>query len=73
LRRGRFGIEVTLAILGAALFMLTLVRRDWIEEVFGVDPDRGSGALELLIAGALLTVALTAGWLARSEWRRALA
>ena len=31
----------------------------WIEQVFGIDPDMGSGSLEMLIAGAL--VVLVAG------------
>lgn len=30
---------------------------DWIEQLFGIDPDLGSGSLELLIAGAVLIVA----------------
>ena len=29
---------------------------DWIEQLFGVDPDLGSGSLELLIAGAIVLV-----------------
>ena len=29
---------------------------DWIEQVFGIDPDFGSGALEMLIAGAVVLV-----------------
>ena len=29
---------------------------DWIEQVFGIDPDFGSGALEILIAGAIVLV-----------------
>lgn len=29
---------------------------DWIEQVFGLDPDFGSGALEMLIAGAVVLV-----------------
>jgi MYXO-CTERM domain-containing protein len=29
---------------------------DWIEQIFGIDPDMGSGALEILIAGAVVLV-----------------
>lgn len=29
---------------------------DWIEQLFGIDPDMGSGSLELLIAGAVAIV-----------------
>ncbi len=29
---------------------------DWIEQLFGIDPDMGSGSLEILIAGAIVLV-----------------
>lgn len=29
---------------------------DWIEQLFGIDPDMGSGSLEMLIAGAVVLV-----------------
>ena len=29
---------------------------DWIEQLFGIDPDMASGSLEMLIAGAVVLV-----------------
>jgi LPXTG-motif cell wall-anchored protein len=29
---------------------------DWIEQVFGIEPDLGSGSLEILIAGAVVLI-----------------
>jgi hypothetical protein len=71
--RRRFWVESVAAVFSMVVFVLTLLRRDWIEVVFGVDPDRGSGALEWLIVvtSVVVTVALMAA--ARYEWRRAAA
>src|SRR2546423_929222 len=41
--RTRFWIEAGLASLTTLLLLLTLVRRDWIEAMFGIDPDNYSG------------------------------
>lgn len=57
--------------LTAALLVLTLIARDWIELVFGVDPDHGDGSLEvaLVVMAAIATCVLAL--LARRDWRRA--
>jgi hypothetical protein len=69
--RNRFWVEIALTLFTAGLFVLTLVEREWIELVFGVEPDRGSGSLEWAIVAVLLVVTILFAWLARAEWRRA--
>jgi type VI protein secretion system component VasK len=69
--RGRFWLEAGMASLTGILFLVTLVWHDWIEIVFGADPDNGNGSTEWLIVGALLLVTIILFTLARYEWRRA--
>jgi hypothetical protein len=69
----RFWIELSLASITAALLLLTLISRDWIEEVFGLDPDAGSGALEWGIVLALAAAMVTFSLMARVEWNRHVA
>ena len=69
--RTRFWIEAGLASVTTLLFLLTLVRRDWIEAAFGIDPDHYNGSLEWISVGALLVVTVASAALARAEWRRA--
>ena len=71
--RWRFWLETGMAIVTGILFVITLVQRDWIEVVFGIDPDNHNGTLEWLIVGALLVVTITLFVLASYEWRRARA
>jgi hypothetical protein len=60
-----------MAMITGVLFVITLIRNDWIEIVFGVDPDNNNGTFEWLIVGALLLVTITLFILASYEWRRA--
>jgi len=69
----RFWLETILATVTGALFVLTLVSRDWIEAVFGVDPDQHNGSLEWFIVALLPAVSLVSAALARTEWRKARA
>jgi hypothetical protein len=63
-------IETCVAAASGLLFLATLIESEWIELVFHVDPDGGSGALEWAISGSMLAVALVSGVLARLEWRQ---
>lgn len=68
--RQRFWVETVLAVTTGVLAVVTLISREWIEIVFGVDPDGGSGSLEWAIVVALLFTTGVAGVLARMEFRR---
>ena len=43
---------------------------DWIEELFGISPDAGTGTLEALIAGAVVAVILGMVFTLRSRTAR---
>jgi hypothetical protein len=63
-------IEVAVSAACGVLCSLTLVSREWIEVLFGVDPDGGSGELEWLIVASLFVVAIGSAVRACREWRR---
>ena len=70
--RARFWWEVAVALASACLLVATVIWHTWIEVIFGVDPDQQSGALEWAIVLTLPLIAVTAGVLARQDWRRAV-
>lgn len=65
-----FWVELALAVISALLTVLTMAWPDWIEGLFEVDPDAGSGSSEwgITLAFILATVALAA--LTGRAWRR---
>lgn len=68
----RFWAEVTVAACTSGLFLVSLVWRDWIEALFGVDPDHHNGSIEWLIVAATLVTAAFFFTAARRDWRRAV-
>jgi hypothetical protein len=68
-----FWVEAFLAAVCGISTVLTLLWKDWIEILFGVDPDHGNGSLEWLIVVVSLAATVTLSALARHEWRQAAA
>ena len=68
-RRTRLSVDAVIAFTNAVFLLLTLVLPDWIEAVFRVDPDAGSGELEWLIAGGFALGTCGFGLSAGREWR----
>jgi hypothetical protein len=68
--RTRFWLELALASLCLFLAVLTVISREWIEALTGLDPDHHSGSLEWAVVAVLLVAAVAVGGAARSEWRR---
>jgi len=70
--RIRFWFQAALGGVFTGIFILTIAVPAWTEEVFGVDPDGGSGALEWLVVAVCAVAVVASLGLARTEWRRAL-
>jgi hypothetical protein len=68
--RRRFWLESAGATITGLVALTTLIRPDWIEFVFNVDPDEGSGALEWTIVAIFAGLSVAAFVAARLEWRR---
>lgn len=66
----RLVVEAALASLFAIVFVVTWLVPDWIELVFGADPDGGNGDAEWAIVACAGILALICAVLARFEWQR---
>lgn len=68
----RTSVEAALAIIAGVNLVLTALWREWIEVIFRVDPDGGSGSVErALLIGSAVAFALFVGLAAR-DWRTAV-
>ena len=61
-------VECAAGCVSLAFFAMTVVWHDWIEVLFGVDPDHGSGALEWIVAITLLVITGMSAHLARRSY-----
>jgi len=68
--RARLWLETALATLCGFLAVLTLLNREWIEALTGVDPDHHDGSLEWAIVAGLVLLCAALAVVARAEWRR---
>lgn len=68
--RTRTYAEGALAVATAVLAVVTAINAEWIEWLFGVDPDGGSGALEWGIVAVLATCSVVAALATRRDLRR---
>jgi hypothetical protein len=68
--RYRFWLESIFGSITGIMTVVTLFWHDWIEVIFGVDPDKGSGSAEWLAVVLLLLVTGTLAVVTRIEWRR---
>jgi len=65
-----FWVEAGLATMTGLLAFVTPIFPDWLEFVFGWDPDQSDGSAERLIVAALCPVTVVLVAAARREWRR---
>ncbi len=69
--RGRLiAAELVATCVSGVLAIITIAWPQWVELVFRADPDHGSGALEILIVGVLIAVAVASSLAARAQIRR---
>ncbi|GAB3002875.1 hypothetical protein [Saccharothrix stipae] len=71
--RGRFWVEAALAAVTGVVTAATLFSREWVEVVFGVEPDGGGGSFEWVVVRVAGLAFVVRSGLTAAEWRRAVA
>ena len=66
----RFWTQAGLTSASGVLLVLTAIVPDWIEVVFGVEPDSGDGSFEVALVVVLVACTVSFGVLTWREWRR---
>ena len=61
------------AVVSGVLLVATIVHQDWIEALFGFDPDHYSGATEWAVTVLIVIATLWFAMRARARWRRVAA
>jgi hypothetical protein len=69
-RRFRLWVELAVLTMTVFLALLTLANPAWIEQLSGVDPDRGNGALEGAIVMGFALLSVVSAVVSWREWRR---
>jgi hypothetical protein len=64
-------IETGLAVVAGVLAVATIIWPTWIETLFGVEPDGGSGEAEWWIVAVFALVGVMSGLLARRDYMAA--
>ena len=65
-----FWLKVVLGLMSTTLLALTLVAPDWIELLFGIAPDEGTGASEWGLSLSFVTVSIVMFGSSWRTWRK---
>jgi hypothetical protein len=68
--RFQLWVRTVLAFVAICLAVVTSVWPQWIEQLFRVDPDGGSGAAEWTLVGAVWVAAALSSGMAIRGWRK---
>jgi hypothetical protein len=66
----RLALDTALAVIFTANYVATLFWPDWIELVFGADPDQGNGQFEWATVAVSGVLAFASIIVARIRWSR---